>query len=81
MVLKYLDMACGLMIEREDSINQVSFWMGRHRRDFVFRGYGFAEPVFGGWSGNEKIVVGSDRQRNIFMANDAEIWVGRGCPP
>jgi hypothetical protein len=37
MVVKYLDIACGLTIEGEDIINQFPFWMGRHRGDFVFR--------------------------------------------
>ena len=35
MIVKNLDIACWL-IEREDIIDQFSFWMGRHRRDFVF---------------------------------------------
>ena len=43
-------------------------------------GHRFAEPVFGGWCRNEKIVIGSDEQSGIFMTNDAEIRGGRSDP-
>ena len=36
MIVKNLDIACWL-IEREDIIDQFSFWMGRHGGDFIFR--------------------------------------------
>ena len=37
MVVEDLDVACGLIVEREDIIDQFPFWMGRHRGNFVFR--------------------------------------------
>ena len=36
MIVKYLDIVFALIVERENIIDQFPFWMGRHRRDFVF---------------------------------------------
>ena len=36
MIVKYLDIACCLISEREDIIDQFSFWMGRHSGYFIF---------------------------------------------
>lgn len=40
-VVKQLDIACGLLIEREDIVNQFAFWMAGHGRYFVFRHVAF----------------------------------------
>lgn len=37
MIVKYLDIACALIVEREDIIDQFPLWMGRHSRYFFRR--------------------------------------------
>ena len=37
MIVEYLDIACALIVEREDIIDQFSFWMGRHSGYFILR--------------------------------------------